>query len=92
MAVLPPPTTNLPRSRKVPGPKAMTKWEKFAKEKGIQKKKKDKKVFDETLEVSFSNSTNFKFLKFHSDLEMGSNLWLQTRRGTERKRMGLGGS
>ena len=32
----------LPRSRKVPKPKALTKWEQFAKEKGIKKKKRDK--------------------------------------------------
>ncbi|KAL7300881.1 hypothetical protein TKK_0006434 [Trichogramma kaykai] len=39
---LPKPTYVLPRSRKVPNPKALTKWEQFAKEKGIQKKKKGK--------------------------------------------------
>ncbi|XP_037810100.1 ribosome biogenesis regulatory protein homolog [Lucilia sericata] len=50
VAKLPTPTTVLPRLRKVPGPKAMTKWEKFAQEKGITKKKKDKKVYDETLD------------------------------------------
>lgn len=52
VAKLPAPTTVLPRLRKVPGPKPMTKWEKFAQEKGITKKKKDKKVYDETLDVS----------------------------------------
>lgn len=53
VAKLPTSTTGLPRLRKVPGPKLMTKWEKFAQEKGITKKKKDKKVYDETLDVSF---------------------------------------
>lgn len=52
VAKLPEPTTVLPRLRKVPGPKPLTKWEKFAKEKGIKKKKKDKKVYDTTLDVS----------------------------------------
>lgn len=52
VAKLPAPTTVLPRIRKVPGPRALTKWEKFAKEKGIKKKKKDKKKFDEVLDVS----------------------------------------
>ena len=52
VAKLPEPTTVLPRLRKVPGLKPMTKWEKFAKEKGITKKKKDKKTFDEVLDVS----------------------------------------
>ncbi|KAM7356023.1 ribosome biogenesis regulatory protein homolog [Cochliomyia hominivorax] len=50
VAKLPAPSTVLPRLRKVPGPKPMTKWEKFAQEKGITKKKKDKKVYDETLD------------------------------------------
>ena len=31
----------------MPKPKPLTKWEKFAKAKGIQKKKKDKMVWDE---------------------------------------------
>lgn len=53
VAKLPQSTTVLPRLRKVPGPKALTKWEKFAQEKGISKKKKDKKVYDQTLDVSF---------------------------------------
>ncbi|EDW73412.1 uncharacterized protein Dwil_GK16661 [Drosophila willistoni] len=50
VAKLPEPTTILPRLRKVPGPRPLTKWEKFAKEKGIVKKKKDKKTYDETLD------------------------------------------
>ncbi|KAL9902727.1 ribosome biogenesis regulatory protein homolog [Glossina fuscipes fuscipes] len=50
VAKLPPPTTILPRLRRVPGPKPLTKWEKFAKEKGLTKKKKDKKVYDEVLD------------------------------------------
>lgn len=50
VAKLPKPTTVLPRLRKVPGPKPLTKWEKFAKEKGIKKKKKDKKEYDTTLD------------------------------------------
>lgn len=52
VAKLPKPTTILPRIRKVPGPKPLTKWEKFAKEKGIKKKKRDKKVYDKELDVS----------------------------------------
>ncbi|XP_011181311.1 ribosome biogenesis regulatory protein homolog [Zeugodacus cucurbitae] len=50
VAKLPEATTVLPRLRKVPGPKPLTKWEKFAKEKGIKKKKKDKKVYDNVLD------------------------------------------
>ena len=39
-AKFPPPSTILPREKPVPKPKAPTKWEKYAKEKGIEKKKK----------------------------------------------------
>lgn len=53
VAKLPAPAFVLPRQRKCPVAKPLTKWEKFAKEKGIQKKKKDKKVFDTELDVSF---------------------------------------
>lgn len=52
VAKLPAPTFVLPRSRKCPVARPLTKWEKFAQEKGIKKTKKDKKVFDEELDVS----------------------------------------
>ncbi|CAN0900236.1 Ribosome biogenesis regulatory protein homolog [Linum grandiflorum] len=45
---LPPPTTRLPREKHLPVPKPPTKWEEFARSKGIQKRKKDKVVWDET--------------------------------------------
>ncbi|GAA0153458.1 ribosomal protein [Lithospermum erythrorhizon] len=44
---LPPATTKLPREKPLPKPAPPTKWEVFAQKKGIQKKKKDKVVFDE---------------------------------------------
>ncbi|XP_027332527.1 ribosome biogenesis regulatory protein homolog isoform X2 [Abrus precatorius] len=44
---LPPPLTKLPREKHLPKPKPPTKWEVFAKKKGIQKRKKDKIVYDE---------------------------------------------
>ncbi|KAI0638437.1 ribosome biogenesis regulatory protein-domain-containing protein [Trametes polyzona] len=47
LAQLPAPTTQLPRAKPLPKPKPPTKWEQFAKAKGIQKKRKDKKVWDE---------------------------------------------
>lgn len=47
-ALLPPPTTMLPREKPVPQEKKQTKWEKFAQSKGIQKKKRDRLVWDET--------------------------------------------
>ncbi|XP_019172894.1 PREDICTED: ribosome biogenesis regulatory protein homolog isoform X2 [Ipomoea nil] len=44
---LPPPSTRLPREKPLPKPKPPTKWELFAKKKGIQNRKKDKILFDE---------------------------------------------
>jgi regulator of ribosome biosynthesis len=46
---LPKPSFALPRARKLPVAKALTKWEQFAKDKGIKKRKKDKKVYDDVL-------------------------------------------
>lgn len=47
LARLPHPIEALPRSKPVPKPKPLTKWQQFAKEKGIVKKKKSKLEFDE---------------------------------------------
>ncbi|WCJ40904.1 hypothetical protein M5689_021803 [Euphorbia peplus] len=44
---LPRPTTKLPREKHLPKPKPPTKWEEFAKKKGIKNRKKDKVVWDE---------------------------------------------
>ncbi|EOD32863.1 hypothetical protein EMIHUDRAFT_364204 [Emiliania huxleyi CCMP1516] len=44
---LPPPTTQLPREKPLPKPRPQTRWEKFAAEKGIVKKKRSKMVWDE---------------------------------------------
>ena len=50
-AKFPPPSTVLPREKPVPKPKAPTKWEKYAKEKGIEKKKKkDRLVWDDVVQ------------------------------------------
>lgn len=46
---LPKPSFALPRARKLPEPRTLTKWEQFAKTKGIKKRVKDKKVYDEEL-------------------------------------------
>jgi len=48
IAKLPPPTTPIPREKPLPRPKKATRWEKFAIEKGIKKKKRSRKVWDET--------------------------------------------
>ncbi|KAF8655337.1 hypothetical protein AX16_003110 [Volvariella volvacea WC 439] len=47
LAQLPPPVFQLPRAKPLPKSKPKTKWELFAAAKGIQKKKRDKKVWDE---------------------------------------------
>ncbi|XP_033107989.1 ribosome biogenesis regulatory protein homolog [Anneissia japonica] len=47
---LPEPVTRLPREKSIPKPKATTRWEKFAQMKGIQNKKKSRKVWDEELQ------------------------------------------
>jgi regulator of ribosome biosynthesis len=44
---LPQVKTAFPRHKKIPEQKALTKWERFAKEKGIQKVKRSRMVFDE---------------------------------------------
>ncbi|XP_059433437.1 ribosome biogenesis regulatory protein homolog [Corylus avellana] len=44
---LPPPTTRLPREKPLPKPKPPTKWEVFAKARGIKNRKKDKIEYDE---------------------------------------------
>ena len=47
IAKLPIAKTSLPRSKRIPKPKPPTKWELFAKKKGIQKKRRDNLVWDE---------------------------------------------
>ena len=47
LTILPNEVAALPRYTKIPEPKAETKWEKFAREKGIQKTKKERMVYDE---------------------------------------------
>ncbi|WWC57501.1 uncharacterized protein I303_100033 [Kwoniella dejecticola CBS 10117] len=50
LTILPTPTTILPREKPLPKPKPLTKWERFAKEKGISHKRKEKDVWDEELQ------------------------------------------
>lgn len=44
---LPAPTTALPREKPLPKPPTPTRWAKFAAEKGIVKKKRDRMIYDE---------------------------------------------
>ena len=46
------PTFTLPREKPLPKPKPLTKWQKYAQEKGITKTKKSKLTWDQTLRVS----------------------------------------
>lgn len=48
LVALPAAVTLLPREKPVPQPKKPTKWELFAKEMGIKKRKRDRMAFDET--------------------------------------------
>ncbi|VDN03154.1 unnamed protein product [Thelazia callipaeda] len=43
---LPKPLLRLPREKPIPKKRELTKWEQYAQEKGIRKRKKDRKVFD----------------------------------------------
>ena len=47
LATLPSPAFRLPRSKPLPAPRVETRWEAFAKLKGIDKKKRSRKVWDE---------------------------------------------
>merc|ERR1711997_1171787 len=49
VANLPPPKSLIPREKPVPVPKPPTKWEQYAKEKGITKQKKSKMVWDDVV-------------------------------------------
>lgn len=47
LAQLPSPMTQLPRAKPLPKPKPPTKWERFARAKGIQSRQRDRKTWDE---------------------------------------------
>lgn len=72
---------NLPREKPAPVPKPLTKWERFAKEKGIQKKKKPRTTWDDTLQV---RCHELCLLILLSDIlnsilcitEMGTHVWV----------------
>lgn len=62
VAKLPKPKYILPRSRAIPKPKPLTKWQQYAKEKGIHTKKKRSKLnWDEELKVT---SMYFKLILY----------------------------
>ncbi|XP_014672479.1 PREDICTED: ribosome biogenesis regulatory protein homolog [Priapulus caudatus] len=47
VAKLPPPTTVIPREKRIPKPKPASKWQEYARAKGVQNKKKGRMVWDE---------------------------------------------
>ncbi|EUB63954.1 Ribosome biogenesis regulatory protein [Echinococcus granulosus] len=47
VSVLPDPVSRLPREKRTPKAKELTRWERFAQMKGIKKRKKSRKVWDE---------------------------------------------
>lgn len=51
IAVLPNQVFRLPREKRIPEPKPETKWEKYAKEKNIKNKKKERMVWDEATQT-----------------------------------------
>jgi len=51
LAELPKGTTITPREKPIPKPRVETKWQQYAKVKGISKKKKDRMVYDESGEL-----------------------------------------
>lgn len=51
VAELPKPTYVVPRSKPAPKPTPLTKWQSYAKEKGIVKRKKSRLVWDEIVKV-----------------------------------------
>eukprot|EP01065_Artemidia_motanka_P052376 TRINITY_DN9448_c0_g1_i2.p1 TRINITY_DN9448_c0_g1~~TRINITY_DN9448_c0_g1_i2.p1 ORF type:complete len:254 (+),score=105.85 TRINITY_DN9448_c0_g1_i2:64-825(+) len=48
LALLPAPEAVIPREKPPPKDKPLTKWEEFRKERGLKKRKKEGKIFDET--------------------------------------------
>ena len=50
LALLPSELFKLPREKRIPEAKPETKWEKFAREKGIKNKKRERMIFDEELQ------------------------------------------
>lgn len=49
--ILPDPSTMFPRFNPMPSKKDLTKWEQYAQDKGIKRKKKTQKVFDEVTQT-----------------------------------------
>ncbi|VDK75607.1 unnamed protein product [Litomosoides sigmodontis] len=64
-AKLPAPIYRIPREKPIPSVRQLTKWEQYAQQKGIRKKKKDRKIFDEQTQ-EWKERYGYKSAK-HSD-------------------------
>lgn len=90
VAKLPTPTYILPREKPVPVPKPPTKWELYAKEKGIKNVKKTQSVWDDILKVRISElnlsrvSFGVMLVKFS---EMGAQTWVQKSNGRKGEKL-----
>ncbi|POW21119.1 hypothetical protein PSHT_02749 [Puccinia striiformis] len=63
------PTTQLPRAKRLPKPKPLTKWEKFAKDKGIAPKpQRDRMEFDESKQEWTKNRRGLEKFKPSEEL------------------------
>jgi regulator of ribosome biosynthesis len=74
-ALLPDVVTPLPREKPVPKEKTLTRWEKFAKAKGINKTKKSRVEFDEGL-GEFVPKYGFRGIKQGRNPDLVPNDWL----------------
>jgi hypothetical protein len=98
IAKLPKPSYILPREKPAPKPKALTKWESYAKEKGITKRTKAKLVWDELVKVYLlSGEGDLYIISSRRGLneciflvEMGSTIWLQEGGSRSRERLAPG--
>jgi regulator of ribosome biosynthesis len=61
IAKLPKPSYILPREKPAPKPKTLTKWESYAKEKGITKRTKAKLVWDELVKVFIVGRRRYRY-------------------------------
>lgn len=68
---LPEKTSVLPRHKKLPDPKAETRWEKYMKEKGIQKKvKRSRMVYDEVTKQMLPRYGPYSIKKVHEQTDI----------------------
>uniref|UniRef100_A0A061RH30 Ribosome biogenesis regulatory protein n=1 Tax=Tetraselmis sp. GSL018 TaxID=582737 RepID=A0A061RH30_9CHLO len=88
LAILPGPSTPLPRAKPLPKPRPPTKWEIFAQQKGIQKKKRSKLLYDESSGEwrrrygykKANNDEDIPIIEATSDDKVGTDPFTQARK------------